>query len=144
MLVHFVIDVEHHLLLDRINIFFLIVILPYVLYFYDPYYWITGGLIGFLGPLSITWLFYKFRGVVGLGGGDIKIFGVLGLLLGPLGILNNIFMSCLLGSVIGVVLIALKKLNKDTPFAFGPYIIVTAAIQIYFPEFFTRINFLQF
>ena len=74
--------------------------------------WVFGGLIGFLGPYLITYAFYKFRGVVGLGGGDIKLFGILGLILGPMGILSNIFMSCLLGSVVGLGLIVGNKMGK--------------------------------
>ncbi len=144
LLVHLMIDIDHHLLLDKINLFFLAIVTAYLVLFENSLNWVFGGLIGFLGPYLITYAFYKFRGVVGLGGGDIKLFGILGLILGPMGILSNIFMSCLLGSVVGLGLIVGNKMGKDTPFAFGPYIIVVAAIQIYFPELFSRINFLSF
>tara|TARA_Y100000385_G_C12606192_1_gene430945 strand:- start:190 stop:516 length:327 start_codon:yes stop_codon:yes gene_type:complete len=103
-------------------------------------YWLMGGAIGFLGPLIVTWVFYKLRGQIGLGGGDIKLFGILGLLLGPVGIMHNIFMSCFVGAIIGILLIATKRMNKDTALAFGPYIIVVASFQIYFPNYFKMIN----
>ena len=70
----------------------------------------------------------------------IKIFGILGLLLGPIGVLNNIFMSCMLGSLVGVVLIATKKMDRSSHFAFGPFIIITAAVQIFVPELVEYIN----
>jgi leader peptidase (prepilin peptidase)/N-methyltransferase len=86
-------------------------------------------------PLAVTWAFYKIRGQVGLGGGDIKLFGILGILLGPTGILFNIFFSCFVGAVIGLIMIYFKKLSKDRPMAFGPAIILVAVFQIFFPKY---------
>jgi leader peptidase (prepilin peptidase)/N-methyltransferase len=140
LLCHILIDLEHQILPDKINIYFLLITIPYVVFNYDLYFWLVGGIIGFFFPLLVTWLFYKIRGQIGLGGGDIKLFGILGLILGPFGIVHNIFMSCLLGSIIGIILILSKKLGKDTPLAFGPYIIVVAALQIFLPEIFDLIN----
>ncbi len=139
-LCHFIIDIEHQILPDKINIYFLAITLPFAIYTTPLYFWLYGGLIGFLGPFGITWLFYKLRGQIGLGGGDIKLFGILGLILGPFGILNNIFMSCMLGSIVGLTLMATKRVDRNTPLAFGPYIIVTAAVQIFFPSWFQLIN----
>jgi len=139
-LAHFIIDIEHQILPDKINIYFLAITVPFAMYTTPLYFWLYGGLIGFLGPFGITWLFYKLRGQIGLGGGDIKLFGILGLILGPMGILNNIFMSCMLGSIIGLTLIVSKRMNRNTPLAFGPYIIIAAAVQIFFPQWFEMIN----
>lgn len=140
LLAHFVIDIEHKLLPDKINIYFLLITLPYVFFTLPIMHWVLGAVFGFFGPLIVTWLFYKLRGQIGLGGGDIKLFGILGLILGPVGILHNIFVSCFLGALIALLLIATKKLNKDTAIAFGPYIILTAVFQIYFPSIFQAIN----
>jgi prepilin signal peptidase PulO-like enzyme (type II secretory pathway) len=140
----FIIDIEHHLLPDKLNLYLLALIAPYSILnfgYVDP---IIGGLIGFGGTYGITYLFYKIKGQIGLGGGDIKLFGILGLYLGPQGIVQLIFLSSLLGSVLGIILISLKKLPKDKPFAFGPYILIVAALQIFFPEFFAKINFYNF
>lgn len=140
LLAHLIIDLEHQILPDKINIYFLAITLPYVFLNFHLYHWLIGGSIGFFIPLIVTWAFYKLRGQIGLGGGDIKLFGILGLILGPLGIVHNIFMSCALGAVVGILLIALKKMNKDTPLAFGPYIIIVAAMQIFYPKIFDLIN----
>lgn len=131
---HFFIDLDHHLLLDSLNIYLLIMILPFMVITLHWQYWLIGAVIGFVGPLSVTWLFYKIRGQIGLGGGDIKLFGILGLILGPIGIVHNIFLSCLLGSIIGIILIASKKMDRSRPMAFGPYIIIAASFQIFFPQ----------
>ena len=139
---HFFIDIKHQILPDILNLYLLAIIAVFSVLNYPISHWLIGGLIGFLGPFLVTYLFYKVRGVVGLGGGDIKLYGILGILLGPLGIMNLIFFSCFIGAVIGSILIGLKKLDRNKPFAFGPYIILTAVLQIYFPYYFNQVNFL--
>lgn len=137
---HFLIDLEFQILPDKINLYFLAITLPYVFFFYPLPHWLIGGIVGFMGPFLVTYLFYKLRGQIGLGGGDIKIFGILGLILGPAGILKTIFFSCMLGSIVGILLILSKRMGKDTPLAFGPYILIAAAIQIYFPDLVEQID----
>lgn len=133
-LCHFLIDIEFQILPDKLNLYLLLIVLPYAIFNTTPAYWLVGGIIGFAGPFLVTYLFYKLRGVIGLGGGDIKLFGILGIILGPVGVVKTIFFSCFIGSVIGIILILSKKINRDTPFAFGPFILIAAAIQIFFPQ----------
>lgn len=140
LIVHFFIDLEHRLLLDKINIYLLMLILPYVVIFFAPAHWIVGGGLGFLGPLGISWVFYKVKGKIGLGGGDIKLWGVLGLLLGPVGIMTNIFFSSLLGSIAGIILIIKKRYQHEAGIPFGPLIIVVVFMQIFFPSFFDSLG----
>ncbi|MES2528499.1 MAG: prepilin peptidase [Bdellovibrionota bacterium] len=132
---HFFIDLDHQLLLDSLNLYLLAIVLPYVFFFYHWNYWVIGAGLGFGGTLLVTWLFYKIRGQIGLGGGDIKLYGILGLLLGPTGIVFNIFLSCFVGALVGLLLIALQKTTKDKPLPFGPSILAVASFQIFFPEY---------
>lgn len=132
---HFIIDLENHLLLDSLNLYLLALFLSYSIFYMSWEYWAIGGAIGFFGPLLVTWIFYKLRGQVGLGGGDIKLFGILGIFLGPIGIIFTIFLSCFLGAISGIILISFKKMTKDKPMAFGPYILLVAAFQIFFPHY---------
>lgn len=132
---HFFIDLDHQLLLDKLNIYLLVLILPYAVLTFPWLYWALGGVLGFGVPLFVTWLFYKIRGQVGLGGGDIKLFGILGLMLGPGGIFFTIFLSCFVGAIIGITMIVSKKLSKDKPLPFGPSILLVAAFQIFFPQY---------
>jgi leader peptidase (prepilin peptidase)/N-methyltransferase len=137
---HFFIDLDHHLRLDSLNIYLLCAVLPFAIIKYTWTYWLIGGAIGFGIPLLVTWLFYKLRGQVGLGGGDIKLYGILGLMFGPTGIMFTIFLSCFVGAVSGLCLIAAGRLSKDRPMAFGPAILLVAAVQIYFPDQFHRLQ----
>lgn len=131
---HFIIDLEHHLLLDSLNLYLLAIFLSFSVIYFSWQYWLIGGAIGFGAPLLVTWLFYKIRGQVGLGGGDIKLYGVLGVFLGPIGVIFTIFLSCFVGALVGGILIGLNKMTKDKPMAFGPSILIVAAFQIFFPE----------
>lgn len=132
---HFMIDLDHHLLLDSLNIYLLGIFLSYSIFYFAWPYWVLGGAIGFGAPLLVTWLFYKIRGQIGLGGGDIKLYGILGIFLGPTGVIFTIFLSCLVGAVVGLVLISLNKMTKDKPMAFGPSILLVAAFQIFLPKY---------
>lgn len=131
---HFFIDLDHQLLLDKLNIYLLILIVPYCIFNFYWMHWLLGGAFGFAFPLFVTWLFYKIRGQVGLGGGDIKLFGILGLLLGPMGIFFTIFLSCFVGAIVGLAMIAAKKITQEKPLPFGPSILIVASFQIFFPE----------
>ena len=132
---HFFIDLDHKLLLDSLNLYLLVIILPYSVFHFHLSYWLIGGALGFGIPLLVTWVFYKLRGQIGMGGGDIKLFGILGLLLGPMGIFLTIFMSCMVGAVFGITLILAKQMSSQNPMPFGPMILIVSAFQIFLPEY---------
>ena len=138
-IVVFVIDLEHKLIPDPLNILLALLFLSFSVLKRDLVFWLSGGLIGFLFPLFITWAFYKLKGQIGLGGGDIKLYGALGLILGPLEITRTIFFSCFLGAIVGGSLILIRVLDRNTPIPFGPFIILTAIVQLYFPDFFAQL-----
>jgi prepilin signal peptidase PulO-like enzyme (type II secretory pathway) len=142
---HFFIDLDHQLLLDSLNLYLLVPILGYVAFTFPWQHWVMGGGIGFGVPLFVTWLFYKLRGQIGLGGGDIKLFGILGFYLGPVGIILNIFLSCTVGAIVGIALMAFLKHSKDKPMPFGPAILLVSSFQIFFPQLAQQLqNFLFF
>ena len=134
--VHFAIDLEHKILPDSVNIYLMLSFLMLGAMRFSWTHIASGGLLGFGMTYGVTWIFYLLRGKVGLGGGDIKLFGVLGLYLGPVGIVYNIFLSCFLGAVIGGAFLLFNKLGRETQIPFGPFIILTACFQIFFNEYY--------
>jgi leader peptidase (prepilin peptidase)/N-methyltransferase len=135
----FIIDINHQIIPDKLNIYLLLLFLAYAIINLPLYYWLIGIALGFGATYFITWLFYKLRGVVGLGGGDIKLFGVLGVYLGPQ-IIYTLFYASFFGALFTGAWMLVRSKNKNTPFAFGPYIVLVAAIQIFFPDLFSLIN----
>ncbi len=131
---HFVIDIKHQILPDSINIYLGLLFLVYAIFFKPPIFYLMGAGLGFLFPYLVTLAFYKLKGQVGLGGGDIKLYTVLGIILGPVGVINNIFLSCFFGAVFSLFMMAIGRMDRKTKLAFGPFIIVVALFQLFFPS----------
>lgn len=138
-LVHFIIDLKHQILPDSINLFLAILFLIISIFTQSWMFFLLGSSLGLGFPLLVSWIFYKLKGQVGLGGGDIKLFGALGIYLGPIGIMQNIFLSCFLGALVGIVLMGLKIIKRENPIPFGPFIIIVAAIQIFAESWFKHL-----
>ena len=88
---------------------------------------------GFIGAtLGIVFLygiakFYKIvRKKEGMGMGDIKLIGALGLWLGWKGIIFTIIISSILGIIIGISGIFLKKMNLQSSLPYGCFLIIAS------------------
>lgn len=136
---HFFIDLAHKLLLDSLNLVLLALFLSYSVVYHPWPFWLGGAVIGYGMTRAVSWIYEKRKGQVGLGMGDVKLYGVLGVILGPMGISYNIFLSCLLGALIGLALIGLKKVKRNDPIPFGPFIIAVAVFQIYLPKYYYQL-----
>lgn len=140
---HFIIDLQFKILPNALTFYLVFIFGTYALIYTPWWHWGLGAALGFGFPYLITWLFYQYTGKIGLGGGDIKLYGALGIFLGPVGVMTNIFLSCFLGSVVTLTLIGLKLFKRDDFIPFGPFIIVVSFFQIFFPgEFSASIEFL--
>lgn len=138
-LVHLIVDLKHQILPDSINLYLALLFLLISVFTNSWMFWLSGAAIGLGFPLLVSWIFYQLKGQVGLGGGDIKLFGALGIYLGPIGIMQNIFLSCFLGALVGIVLMATKIIKRENPIPFGPFIIVVAGLQIFGESWFKHL-----
>lgn len=95
-----------------------------------------NSLIGlFLGgaPLfAIGWLWEKLRHVEAMGGGDVKLMGMVGSFLGWKGALLTIMIGALSGSLFGILLIALKRHKMEKVIPFGPFLAVGALASAFY------------
>ncbi|MBP5156032.1 MAG: prepilin peptidase [Clostridia bacterium] len=92
-----------------------------------------GLLAGFVyggGLLLISLLLDKILKKDSLGGGDIKLFAVIGLYLGFIGTLFSVIIACVLGLLFAVLRRAMKKEGEQIPF--GPAIAASAALMLLF------------
>lgn len=81
---------------------------------------ISGAGYG-IGMLILVLIFDKILGRETMGGGDLKLFALMGLYLGVAASLFALFFSCILGLLMGAVQNRYGK-GKSTPIPFGPAI----------------------
>jgi leader peptidase (prepilin peptidase)/N-methyltransferase len=70
----------------------------------------------------IAWAGRRYYGQEALGRGDWKLAAMLGAFLGFKGLLLTVFIGSLLGAVIGLALVALRKASRTTPIPFGTFL----------------------
>ncbi|MEM8806521.1 MAG: prepilin peptidase [Cyanobacteria bacterium P01_G01_bin.38] len=71
-------------------------------------------------------------GQTAMGGGDAKLAAMLGAWFGWQGLLLSTFLACLLGALIGLSAIATKRLGRRQPIPFGPFLVLGAAITLFY------------
>ncbi len=91
-----------------------------------------GLLVGGGPLLAIGWIWEKLRHVEAMGGGDIKLMGMVGSFLGWKGALLSIMLGALAGSVIGVLLIVLKRHKMENYIPFGPFLAFGALVSAFY------------
>ncbi|MDT8406710.1 MAG: A24 family peptidase [Methylococcales bacterium] len=118
------IDIDHQLLPDNLTLplLWLGLLLNDFNVFTDLESAVMGAMAGYLVLWSVYQLFKLLTGKEGMGYGDFKLLAVLGAWLGWQYLPMIILLSSLLGAVVGVTLIALKRQDKSVPIPFGPYL----------------------
>ena len=124
-------DIAYMLIPDKILLFFLIPLIA--LRVFEPLspWWdsIVGAVVGF-GVLYLIAIVSKG----GMGGGDIKLFFVIGVVLGWVPTLLTLFLASIIGTVIGVISLKRTKQGRKTPIPFGPSIAIAAIIAYFYGE----------
>ena len=121
-------DIAYMLIPNKILLFFLpFFIVGRIVSPLEPW-WdsIVGAAIGFSLLLLIA---IVSKG--GMGGGDIKLFLLIGLVLGTVHTLLTLFLASVIGMIVGIIVLKIKRKGRKTPVPFGPSIVV-AAIIVYF------------
>lgn len=122
-------DIKYMLIPDKILIFFAGIFLVERIFIPLSPWWdsILGAAIGFTLLLVIS-----FVSKGGMGGGDIKLYALLGFVLGTKLVLMSLFISTLLGALIGIIGIGLGFFERKKPIPFGPFIAVGTLIAYFF------------
>ncbi|MFJ7952457.1 prepilin peptidase [Lysinibacillus sp. NPDC096418] len=121
-------DISYMLISDKVLIFFLpLFIVGRILSPLTPW-WdsLLGAVVGFGILYSIAVL---SRG--GMGGGDIKLFFLIGLVLGTIDSLLTLFLAAVIGIFVGIMILRVREQEKQKHVPFGPSIAL-AAIIVYF------------
>jgi leader peptidase (prepilin peptidase)/N-methyltransferase len=73
-----------------------------------------------------------------MGFGDVKFSIIIGLLLGVKAGLIAIYLSFLIGGIIGIILLVAKAKKLKSKIAFGPFLIVGVILMLFFNEAITN------
>ncbi|MGG3957274.1 A24 family peptidase [Bhargavaea massiliensis] len=128
----FVSDVHYMIIPNRVLLFFAPLLLIERLWFAPLTPWwdsLLGSIVGFL-MLFIIALVSKG----GMGGGDIKLFAVIGLALGVKLTVLAFFLSTFVGTMFGLIGMAIGRVKRGEPMPFGPAIVVGTLIAYFFGE----------
>ena len=134
LLVVSVIDLSHQIIPDRITLPGIVLgllcatmILPVGLL--DS---VLGALLGGGLLWVLAWASPYLFGREGMGGGDIKLLAMIGAFLGWKPVLLTIMVGALVGSVVGIGLIAFKVMRRDQYLPFGPFLALGAVVSLFF------------
>jgi len=124
-------DITYSIIPNKVLLFFLpILVIMRIILPLDPWWSpILGSIVGF-GLLFLIIVVSKG----GMGAGDMKYFGLLGIVFGFPQILLVFFLSTLYGAVVNGLLLLMKKVSRKSRVPFGPYISFAALTVIYFGE----------
>ena len=128
----FLYDLKYFLILDRF------VAIGIIWVFFGLVFFQRANLVENFLTASAVFLFffsiYFFSKGKWMGGGDSKLGFVIGLWLGwPLGVLSILFAS-IIGSAIGLSLVAVNMAKMKTKIPFGPFMIIGAWISYFFGD----------
>ena len=123
----FAIDLEHHLLPDVITLPGIVVGLVASV-FLPP--GAVESLIGILIGGGVLWLigeaYFRYSGEEGMGGGDVKMLAMIGAFLGWKLVLVTLVLSSVAGSVLGLMIIAIKRGSMKYALPFGTFLALGA------------------
>ncbi len=92
---------------------------------------VLGAAVGAGSLWLVRWLYFRVRGVEGMGMGDIKMMLMVGAFLGWQLTMLTIFIGSLLGAVIGIILIKLRGGNMKMEIPFGVFLGPAAIIALF-------------
>jgi len=135
MVALFAIDLEHRLLPDAITLPGVViglvasVVLP-------PGF--RDALIGVVAGGGVLWAigeaYYRYSGEEGMGGGDVKMLAMIGAFLGWQQVMFTLVFSSIAGSVIGLIVIAIKRGGMKYALPFGTFLSIAAVVASLYGE----------
>lgn len=127
-----VIDLRHMILPDEINLpgIWLGLLISVYGIFVNSNDAIIGAILGYLSLWCVFWIFFALTKKYGIGGGDLKLFALFGAWFGWQSLQFIITLAACLGSIVGIMLILLKKHDAKKPIPFGPFLALSAYIYL--------------
>jgi leader peptidase (prepilin peptidase) / N-methyltransferase len=127
------IDLRHQIIPDVISLPGIPVFFLLAVFFMDVPIWeaLLGILIGGGSLFAIAFLYEIITKREGMGGGDIKLLAMLGAFLGWKSLFFILFVSSLLGAVVGVSAMIMKGQDMKYAVPFGPFLSIAAVAYLF-------------
>lgn len=125
------IDIDHQIIMDRIQILLLIFSSLYVYLTTTKYLDHLFGCV-LAGGIMLT-IYLISKG--GMGAGDVKLSFVLGLWLGLKGAIVCLMLAFILGGIVGMLLLIFKIKSRKDAIPFGPYLCLGAFVSLIFEPY---------
>jgi prepilin signal peptidase PulO-like enzyme (type II secretory pathway) len=130
----FFIDLRNGIIPDKILVFDIALTLIWLLF--NPLPIIINHLLSGIGSfiffVATAYIFYAVFKKEGMGGGDVKLSFVLGFFLGFPAIVISLYLSFVIGALVGVIFILLKRKNIYGALPFGPFLIIGTLLTFFF------------
>ncbi|WP_110927093.1 prepilin peptidase [Bacillus massiliglaciei] len=131
LMIIFVTDIVYMLIPDTILLFFMALFLVlHAILPLDPWWDPLLGLTAGFGILLLIGIISKG----GMGGGDIKLFGVLGFALGTQTVLLALVLSIFYGAFFGLLGMAAGKIPQKSLIPFGPFIVLGTLTALFWGQ----------
>jgi prepilin signal peptidase PulO-like enzyme (type II secretory pathway) len=127
LIVIFVYDLKHYLILDQISIPAMFIALFFNLFLGLGFFNLLLGAI--IGSSFFAIQFFVSKGKW-VGDGDIRLGFLMGLMLGWKLVLVALFLSYLIGSLVGIALMLNKKKKMSSQVPFGPFLALATFITL--------------
>lgn len=129
LLIIFTYDLKYFLILDSVSIPAIIFIFLFNIWRGEDFKKLLISGIIISGFFLLQYLISRGRW---LGGGDIRLGFLMGVLLGIENGLLALFLSYLIGSLIGVILLVIRKKTWKSALPFGPFLVAGSIISLFF------------
>ncbi len=138
-----VIDIDHQIIPDSISMpliwigLFMSLFHPIAgaeVLFVDPKTAIVGALAGYLSLWSVYHAFRLLTGKEGMGYGDFKLLAALGAWLGWQMLPLIILLSAMVGALVGIAMIVIRRHDRNVPIPFGPYLAAAGWIAMLYGD----------
>jgi len=95
---------------------------------------LIGAIAGYVSLWSVYHLFRLLTGKEGMGYGDFKLFAAIGAWLGWQMLLPVILIAALVGAVVGIVTLTVRRQHRSTPIPFGPFLAASGWLMLMFGQ----------
>lgn len=93
---------------------------------------LLGSFVGYGFLWSFKTFYSWYRNIDGIGQGDLELLGMIGSFLGPMGVLYTITFGSIIGTIVAIFMIFLKRADAQTQLPFGSFLVIGCLLSLLF------------